>query len=584
MLSWNSLFTRIQSTEDAAMKPHILIVDDEESIRFTFKAFLSEEGYTVSSAADCDEGIAALREKDIDLVFADIILPGKTGIDLLKAAREIVPSVPVIMITGAPSVDTATESLRIGAFDYIVKPIRQDSLMRSVNIAFKHKAVKDESEQCRLNFEAIFRSVNDGIITVDENMEVVEINDATEKICEFQRDAVVGKPLHKLSDRCEGNCLGALAETLKTRQPVELKFVECHTAGGRQQVVSVTASPLLDVKNRFSGAVMVVRDETRLVSLERRLQERQKIDNIVGRSQSTEKVRGMIRDLADVQTTVLITGDSGTGKELVVDALHYSGERRDGPLVKVNCAALSENLLESELFGHVAGAFTGAVKEKIGRFQRADGGTIFLDEIGEISQRMQLRLLRVIENMEFERVGDATPIRVDVRLVAATNRNLQERVARGEYREDLYYRLKVAQIHVSPLQERRDDIPLLVEHFRRSFNLKFDRKIKGISSDVEQMFLNYPWPGNVRELENLMEHTFVRCRQRVITAGNLPSDFRSYFKSHAQSVNLSPADESEAIRDALEQARGNKSEAARRLGMSRRTIYRKMQKYGIALS
>ena len=198
MLSWNSLFTRIQSTEDAAMKPHILIVDDEESIRFTFKAFLSEEGYTVSSAADCDEGIAALQEKDIDLVFADIILPGKTGIDLLKAAMEIAPGVPVIMITGAPSVDTATESLRIGAFDYIVKPIRQESLMRSVNIAFKHKAVKDESEQCRLNFEAIFRSVNDGIITVDENMEVVEINDATEKICEFQRDAVVGKPLHKL--------------------------------------------------------------------------------------------------------------------------------------------------------------------------------------------------------------------------------------------------------------------------------------------------------------------------------------------------------------------------------------------------
>ena len=227
-----------------------------------------------------------------------------------------------------------------------------------------------------------------------------------------------------------------LNETMKTRQPVELRFVECHTAGGQQQVVSVTASPLLDVKDRFSGAVMVVRDETRLVSLERRLQERQKIDNIVGRSEGIEKVRAMIRDLADVQTTVLITGDSGTGKELVVDALHYSGERRDGPLVKVNCAALSENLLESELFGHVAGAFTGAVKDKIGRFQRADGGTIFLDEIGEISQRMQLRLLRVIENMEFERVGESTPIKVDVRLVAATNRDLQEtgcrrRVPRG---------------------------------------------------------------------------------------------------------------------------------------------------------
>ena len=489
------------------MQPHILIVDDEESIRFTFRSFLSDEGYTVYSAASCDEGIALLREKDIDLIFADIILPGKTGMDLLKAAREIVPGVPVIMITGAPSIDTATESLRIGAFDYIVKPIRQNSLMRSVNIALKHKAVKDENEQCRLNFEAIFRSVNDGIITVDENMEVVEINDAAGVICEFKREAAVGKPLKQLSDRCDGNCLGALTETIKTRRPVELKYVECHTTVGQQQVVSVTASPLLDVRDRFSGAVMVVRDETRLVSLERRLQERQKIDNIVGRSQSIGKVSAMIRDLADVQTTVLITGGSGTGKELVVDALHYSGDRRDGPLVKVNCAALSENLLESELFGHVAGAFTGAIKDKIGRFQRADGGTIFLDEIGEISQRMQLRLLRVIENMEFERVGDATPIKVDVRLVAATNRDLEKQVKIGVYREDLYYRLKVAQIHVPSLQERRDDIPLLVEHFRRTFNRKFNREIKGISSEVEHMFLNYPWPGNVRELENLLEHT-----------------------------------------------------------------------------
>ncbi|MEN8693138.1 MAG: sigma 54-interacting transcriptional regulator [Desulfobacterales bacterium] len=563
------------------MKPHILVVDDEESIRFTFEAFLSEEGYTVSSAADCGEGIALLREKDIALVFADIILPDRSGIELLKTAREVDPNVPVIMITGAPSVDTATESLRIGAFDYIVKPIRQDSLMRSVGIALKHKAVKDENEQCRLNFEAIFRSVNDGIITVDENMVVVEINAAAENICEFQRDAVIGKPLQALADRCDGNCLGAFYETMKSRQPVELRFVECHSESGHQQVVSVTASPLLDVKDRFNGAVMVVRDETRLVSLERRLQERQEIDSIVGRSQGIEKVRSMIGDLADVQTTVLITGDSGTGKELVVDALHYSGERHDGPLVKVNCAALSENLLESELFGHVAGAFTGALKNKIGRFQRADGGTIFLDEIGEISQRMQLRLLRVIENMEFERVGDSTPIKVDVRLMAATNRDLQKRVAAGEFREDLYYRLKVVQIHVPPLRERRDDIPLLVEHFRRNLNRKFDREIKGISSEVEQMFLNYPWPGNVRELKNLLEHAFVRCRQSVITAENLPADFRRYCESHALPADISPEDEAAAIRSALKQAGGNKTEAALLLGMSRRTIYRKLEKLGI---
>ena len=563
------------------MQAHILVIDDEESIRYTFDIFLTEEGYTVSCAADYEEGFALLENKDIDLIFADIILPGRSGLDLLKAAKEILPNVPVIMITGAPSIDSAAESLRIGAFDYIVKPIRQDHLLRSVHIALKHKAVKEENEQCRLNFEAIFRSVNDGIITVDENMEVVEINAAAQRICEFEREAVVGKPLAVLADRCDGNCIGALDETLKTRQPVELRFVECRSAGGQQQVISVTASPLLGVKDRFSGAVMVVRDETRLVSLERRLQERQKIDSIVGRSEGIEKVRGLIRDLADVQTTVLISGESGTGKELVVDALHHSAERRYGTLVKVNCAALSENLLESELFGHVAGAFTGAVKDKVGRFQRAHGGTIFLDEIGEIAQRMQLRLLRVIESMEFERVGDSTPIKVDVRLLAATNRDLRKRVADREFREDLYYRLKVAQIHVPPLRERQDDIPLLVEHFRRNFNTKFGKEIKGISSEIEQMFLNYAWPGNVRELENLLEHAFVRCRQSVITAENLPPDFLTYFESHALSTDLDPADEAAAIQQALEQAGGNKTEAARLLGMSRRTIYRKLEKLGI---
>ena len=563
------------------MPPRILVVDDEESIRYTFQLFLSDEGYEVSCAASCDEGIALLRKKDFDLVFADIILPGRSGMELLKEAKEILPNALVIMITGVPSIDTASESMRIGAFDYISKPVRQETLLKTVSIALKHKAVRDAREQYRLNFEAIFRSVNDGIVTVDENMAVEEVNDAARKICQFQRDAVIGKPVTEIVDGCDGNCIGALGETLKTRQPVKLRFVECRSGPGRQQVVSVTASPLLGVKDRFTGAVMVVRDETRLVSLERRLRERQKIDSIVGRSESIDKVRAMILDLADVQTTVLITGESGTGKELVVNALHYCGDRRQGPLVKVNCAALSENLLESELFGHVAGAFTGAVKEKTGRFQRADGGTIFLDEIGEISQRMQLRLLRVIENMEFERVGDATPIKVDVRLVAATNRDLQERVAGGEFREDLYYRLKVVQIPVPPLRDRRDDISLLVEHFRRNFNRKFAKEIKGVSSDVERMFLNYPWHGNVRELENLLEHSFVRCRQSVITAENLPPDFLEYFESHAPSNDLNPEEEARAIRKALEQAGGNKTEAARLLGMSRRTIYRKLENLGI---
>ena len=564
------------------MPPHILVVDDEESIRYTFRHFLSAEGYTVSDAADCDEALALLREKDVDLIFADIILPERSGMELLKEAKEIAPHVLVVMITGAPSIDTATESMRIGAFDYIVKPVRQDALLKTVAIALRHKVLQDDREQCRLNFETIFRSVGDGIITVDGNMVVVAINDGARRICDFQGDGLVGRPLRELADRCDGNCLGALGEALQTRQPMKLRFVECRSTQGKQQIVSVTASPLLGVQGRATGAVMVVRDETRLMNLERRLRERQSIDSIVGRTEVIGKMRDLILDLADVQTTVLVSGESGTGKELVVNALHRCGPRRQGPLVKVNCAALSENLLESELFGHVAGAYTGALKERVGRFQRADGGTIFLDEIGEISQRMQLRLLRVIETMEFERVGDSTPIKVDVRVVAATNRDLRERVASGEFREDLYYRLKVAQITVPPLRERRDDIVLLLEHFRRNFNRKFGKEIRGVSSEVERMFLDHPWNGNVRELENVLEHAFVRCRHDVITAGSLPLDFVRFFEHRAPAAGRNPADEAEAIRKALDEAGGNKTEAARLLGMSRRTIYRKLGRIGDA--
>ncbi|MBW2483400.1 MAG: sigma 54-interacting transcriptional regulator, partial [Deltaproteobacteria bacterium] len=275
---------------------------------------------------------------------------------------------------------------------------------------------------------------------------------------------------------------------------------------------------------------------------------------------------------------------SGTGKELVVEELHRFGERRGKPLVKVNCAALSENLLESELFGHVAGAFTGAVKDKIGRFQRADGGTLFLDEIGEISPRMQLRLLRVLETMEFERVGDSTPIKVNVRVVAATNRDLKQKLAGGDFREDLYYRLKVVEIKLPPLRERAEDIPILVEHFLALFNQKFKKKIKNISTDVWKMFGNYPWPGNVRELENTLEHAFICCHEGAITVNHLPAEFKKLQGSASDAVPMTEEQEAEAIRRTLRKARWNKSRAAELLGISRRTIYRKMQKYGIALS
>jgi transcriptional regulator with PAS, ATPase and Fis domain len=293
-----------------------------------------------------------------------------------------------------------------------------------------------------------------------------------------------------------------------------------------------------------------------------------------------QKIYSLIEDLSDVLTTVLITGESGTGKELVADAIHYSGDRSNSPLVKVNCSALSESLLESELFGHVKGAFTGADRNKVGRFQKADSGTIFLDEIGDISPRMQLRLLRVLQERIFERVGDSTSIKVDVRVIAATNQDLAAKVKQGEFREDLYYRLRVVEIFIPPLRDRTDDIPVLVEHFIQKFNNKFNKNIAAISEGVMKVFIAYLWPGNVRELEHALEHAFVLCRQNTIAQEHLPAHLSEISDRQTSALNGNEIDP-EAVREALIKSGGNKAKAARLLGINVRTIFRKIEKYNI---
>jgi transcriptional regulator with PAS, ATPase and Fis domain len=323
--------------------------------------------------------------------------------------------------------------------------------------------------------------------------------------------------------------------------------------------------------------MLVIKDETRLDVLERDLQERKQVHNIIGQSKGMQRVYSLIDDLADVYSTVLITGETGTGKELVADALHYRGSRREAPLVKVNCSALQENLLESELFGHVKGAFTGAIDSKRGRFQKAEGGTIFLDEIGDISKIVQHKLLRVLQNREFERVGDSVPIKADVRVVTATNKDLRKKVSSGDFREDLYYRLKVIEVALPPLRERREDIPILVEHFINRFNKKMNREIDAVSDDVMNIFMDYHWPGNVRELEHTIEHAFIVCHSRTITLEYLPSEFEDHLSISRPLLEEHDGDESKAILHALEKCGWNKSKAARLLGMSRPTIYRKIK-------
>jgi two-component system response regulator HydG len=562
-------------------RARILVVDDEESIRFTFESFLSDAGYDVATASDFNSAVERLDESEFDLIFADIILGGRTGIDVTRVVRDRELACQVVIITGAPQIDTASEALRLGAFDYISKPIDQEALLHVAKTALKHKRLADEKEKYRSNLEAIFRSVKDGIITVDEGLRIVEVNEAAARICGLKRDTR-GKVFSAVQSNCGKKCLQTLAATIEKKTPAEADRLECERAAVAGQVVSISVSPLLDHLGMFSGAVIVVSDETRLAGLERDLGERQRCHNLIGRSERMQKVYSLIETLADLQTTVLITGESGTGKELVAEALHCRGGRSARPLVKVNCAALSESLLESELFGHVKGAFTGAVKDKVGRFQRADGGTIFLDEIGDISPKTQVRLLRVLQEMEFERVGDSTPVRVDVRVIAATNKDLSEKVRKGEFREDLYYRLKVVEIGLPPLRERPEDIPQLTEHFLSKFNAKLGREIKAVSADVRKVFMKYAWPGNVRELEHALEHACILCGTATITREDLPADFRDFSPAGALADAIGERAEVAEILRALEKTAGNKVKAARLLGIDRKTLYRKIDKYGIA--
>jgi len=562
------------------MSARILVIDDEESIRFTFERFFTTEGHIVATAESCSAALARMNEESFDVVFADIILGDGTGIDILREIKARGLSCPVIMITGDPAVETAADSIRLGAFDYIPKPVNQESLLHATRTALKYKAVNEEKERYRTNLEAIFRSVRDAIITVDKEAVLIELNEAAMTMCGYSRDDI-GKPFSSLARVCNGRFVEILGEAIKSGEPVEVDRIECLPPNSARRVISVRTYPLLGLQSTLAGVVMVLRDDTHVADLETELKEHRQFHRIVGRSGPMQKVYALIQALARVQTTVLITGESGTGKELVAEALHRAGERSHKPLVKVNCSALPESLLESELFGHVKGAFTGAVRDNVGRFHRADGGTIFLDEVGDISPMIQLKLLRVLEEREFERVGSSAPTRVDVRLIAATNRNLMDKVNRGELREDLYYRLKVVEIRVPPLRDRREDIPLLVEHFRNGFNAKFKKTIEAISSDILKAFLKYPWPGNVRELEHTMEHAFVLCSQNIITFDHLPPDFMSAPEIEHRSPDETQAVDSQAILEALDKTAWNKAKAARLLGIDRVTLYRKIKRYNL---
>lgn len=447
----------------------ILVVDDEESVRKLLTAVLKKEGYTVETAEDGRQAVEKARLIKPALVIMDIRMPNLDGLSAFKAIREENKEVLVILMTAFAAVETAVEAVKLGAYDYIIKPFNIDEVKLLIKRAMQVQTLTEE--------------------------------------------------------------------------------------------------------------VKVLREE---------LYSNYRLDKFLTNSPKMQELYRIIGKVASTSATVLLSGESGTGKELIANTIHYNSLRSHGPLVKVNCGALPESLLESELFGHEKGAFTGAAARKLGRFELANKGTIFLDEIGEVSQSLQVKLLRVLQEREFERVGGTELVKTDIRIIAATNRNLEDMVAKGTFREDLYYRLNVVSIHVPPLRERREDIPLLADYFLHKYAQENNRTMSMFDLETCSLLADYNWPGNVRELANVVERAVIMSTGCVIFPEDLPQAL-----SRQQIVAMEASSdytgqslkeiikqvERNVIKQALAHNNGNKVKTAKDLGMSRRALLYKIEEY-----
>ena len=448
---------------------HVLVVDDERAVRVALDVNLSKAGHTVSLADTGDRALEAMRSGTVDAVLTDLMMPGMSGMELLAEVKRSWPMTQVIMMTGHGTVERAVEAMRLGAHDFVIKPIAKAELLAILDRALRERA------------------------------------------------------LH-------------------------------------EQVAQLQAA----ASERFG------------------------FDNIIGSSTAMASVFEQVSAVAPSDATALITGPTGTGKELIGKAIHFCSPRRQGPLVQINCGALPSGLLESELFGHEKGAFTGAIRQHKGRFEQADGGTLMLDEVGEMPLETQVKLLRVLESGEFQRVGGIKTMTVDVRLVAATNRSLREEVREGRFREDLFYRLNVFEIALPPLSQRMEDVPLLVEHFVQKFAAQHNKDVSEVSTSAMNTLMGHAWPGNIRELEHTVERAIILATSDTIAHFDLPDPVHTdSAQASLEPVNIAEvlrAKERELVENALRAEGGVQARAARRLGVSRANLNYRIQKLGIVIA
>mgnify|MGYP005845662199 CR=1 FL=1 len=450
----------------------VLVVDDEKNYLLVMETLLTGAGYEVLTADSGEEALETIRRNDLDLVITDMKMPRLSGIELMEQIKQVYPDLPVIMMTAYGTVEKAVEAMKKGAFDYILKPFKNEEML-------------------------------------------------------------------------------------------------------------LTVAKALDLRHLLTENRRLKQD----------LEQRYRFENIIGNSKAMQNIFAMVEKVAQTRATVLISGESGTGKELIARAIHFRSPRNQGPFISVNCGALTETLLESELFGHEKGAFTHALTMRKGRFEMAEGGTLFLDEVAEMSPALQVKLLRVLQEMEFERVGGSKTIQVDVRVVAASNRELKTEVDAGNFREDLFYRLNVVHIQMPPLRQRTEDIPLLVMHFIHKYAAANQKDEVKLDPGVMRILLGYPWPGNVRELENVIERAVILCSQNTITIHDLPPqiteapktelDIEGVVPSHIPLPEALEKIEELMIRRALHQSGYVQVRAAEILGITKSLLQYKLKKYQI---
>jgi PAS domain S-box-containing protein len=435
-------------------------------------------------------------------------------------------------------------------------------------------------------FNVILNSIADGVFTTDNDGKITFMNKAGEEITGFSNKEALGRYCFDIfrADICQSRC--ALKETLKTKKEIINLPATILKKGGQKIPISISTAVLKNERGQIIGGVETFRDLSAIEELKKELSQKYTLGDIISKNHLIHEIFNILPNIAESDSTVLIQGASGTGKELFAKAIHHLSRRKNKPFIKVNCGALPDTLLESELFGYVKGAFTDAKKDKPGRFAVANEGTIFLDEVGDMSPSLQVKLLRVLQEKEYEPLGSSSPRKTDVRMIAATNRDLSKLTSEGKFRDDLFYRLNVVKIELPPLSRRREDIPLLIDAFIRKFNAKMGKQIEGVSDHALRLLLKHEYPGNVRELENIIESAFVLCGGNRIDIDCLPKELtmgQEETKPFVFPVEEHPFDraEAEVVEKTLKKNKEDRKKTMQELGISRATLWRKIKKYGL---